>query len=115
MNNLSSHEIDTAGIFLKTAIATGALSKQAVTEIDKVLRNSLLPSGSLENKRMLTAKQAADLLSLSSRTILRYHKAGDIEGIYLRKDSPKSLRFPLSEIERLGEFHNDSKEGDTNE
>lgn len=53
-----------------------------------------------DKPKLLTTKQTAERLGVCTKTILRMRQNGEITGVNLT-GSPKSLRFPESEIDKL--------------
>ena len=52
-------------------------------------------------RSVITPATAASLLSVSKRTIMRMIESNELDAVYLRKGSPKTLRIKLISIDAL--------------
>ena len=82
----------------KKIVEAAILADTGVTTEDKSRIRSAL-NGTVERQRMLTPKEAMELLGgITRRTLFQYERRGLIHGV---RHSQRYVRFPASEVERL--------------
>lgn len=93
---------------LRPLANTGAIHRSEVKAVVTLLHSAANGQNKpRERQQMLTRKEAAQRLRLSSKTVSRMIAAGELEARYLRKRSPRTLRIPSSSLERFETGHDD--------
>lgn len=82
----------------KKIVEAAILADAGVTTEDKSRIRSAL-NGTVERQRMMTPKEAMELLGgITRRTLFEYEKRGWLRAVHIGQ---RKVRFPASEVERL--------------
>ena len=90
--SLSQSTADLLINITRPLISSGAIHKTEQQALTHILKECT-PGKHPEEKPVVTVTEAARLLSVSNRTILRMIEAGELEAFRLRPHSKKSLRI----------------------
>ena len=90
--SISAATIDLVACIIRPLVAAGALHKSEQQAVVRILKDHT-PGKHLEEKPVVTVTEAARLLSVSNRSVLRMIASEELEAFRLRKNSPKSLRI----------------------
>ena len=102
---LSQSTVDLVSSITRPLINTGTLHKSEHSALIKILKSHTV--GNTENsipdnpQKLCTTSEASKILSISKRSILRMVAAGELESVYLRQGSPKTLRIKVVSIDAL--------------
>lgn len=98
--SIASNTIEMVASVILPLVNAGALHKTEQQAVIRILKEHT-PDKQKTGKPVVTITEAAKMLCVSNRTVLRMIKAGELEAFRLRGHSPKSLRIRLNSIEAL--------------
>ena len=98
---ISTATIEALEPFAELATKTGAVRREEVAEAFALLRTAAGSTTPAPRPTLETAGQAARRLGVCKETVLRLHRGGQLQGVYVRPGSHKALRFRSSDIDRL--------------
>ncbi len=99
---IAPHVLSTLESFAKPAVESGLLSREDLRAALRKLRTAPPDLAvAAPEARLLTAKQAAETLACSRRTIARMTADGTLPAVYLRPGCRKSLRYRAVDVARL--------------
>ena len=101
---ISQATIDLIANVTRSLISSGAIHPTEQAAVVCILKAHTAAANNAtsepsDSRQLLTPAQAARLCSVSKRTILRMIEAGELEAVYLRAGSPKTLRIKLTSLD----------------
>ena len=104
--NISQSTIDLIANVTRSLISSGAIHPTEQAAVVHILKAHTAAANNATSepadpRQLLTPAHAAKLCSVSKRTILRMIEAGELEAVYLRSGSPKTLRVKLTSIDAI--------------
>ena len=103
--SLSQSTVDLVTSITRPLISSGALHKSEQQALAKILKEHTAgkndASVKCDIRSVITPAAAASMLQVSKRTVMRMIAAKELDAVYLRKGSPKTLRIKLVSIDAL--------------
>lgn len=101
-NVISTATVDIVASVTRPMVQAGALHRTEQQAVVRILNKYV--AGKNHQDAALTAlkiSEVSKMLGVSTKTILRMVKGGELQGRYLRPNSPKTLRIARSSVEAL--------------
>ena len=102
---LKQSTVDLVVKITRPLINSGALHRSEQQALSKILKENTVgkndDSVKYDIRTVITPAAAASMLKLSKRSIMRMIEAKELDAVYLRKGSPKTLRIKLVSIDAV--------------